>query len=35
MLSIIDVFTIILAKTLFDNQEGTLDSNMYGALVRL
>lgn len=35
MLSIIDVLTIILVKTLFDNQEGTLDSNMYGALIRL
>lgn len=35
MLSIIDVLTIILAITLFGNQEGTLDSNMYGALIRL
>ena len=35
MLSIIDVLTIILVKTLFDNQEGTLDSIMYGALVKL
>ena len=35
MLSIIDVLTIILANTLFDNQEGTLDSIMYGALIRL